>query len=66
MNSKQSIPADVRAGLAMMKGAQKAFLALPSSHQKEYLQWISSAKRSETRERRIRQAAEMVLKKSGR
>lgn len=46
------------------KGALEALLALSASHKKEYLKWIGSAKKTETRERRIRKTAEMLLKKS--
>jgi uncharacterized protein YdeI (YjbR/CyaY-like superfamily) len=64
MNKEQSISADVRAGLMKTKGALEALLALSASHKKEYLKWIGSAKKTETRERRIRKTAEMLLKKS--
>jgi uncharacterized protein YdeI (YjbR/CyaY-like superfamily) len=63
MSKDQSIPADVEDGLAMTKNALKVWLALPPSHQREYLKWIDSAKKSETRERRIRQAAELLVKR---
>lgn len=32
---------------------EQYFLSMAPSHQKEYLQWIASAKKPETREKRI-------------
>ena len=55
---------DVPAGLAAALDADPAmrsrFDALSYSHQKEYVDWIASAKREETRRRRIEKAVEMV------
>ena len=31
------------------------YLSLPPSHQKQYTQWVMSAKKSETRERRMKE-----------
>jgi uncharacterized protein YdeI (YjbR/CyaY-like superfamily) len=39
---------------------------LPSSHKKEYLEWITDAKQDETRKRRIAQALEMIREGAGR
>jgi Domain of unknown function (DUF1905)/Bacteriocin-protection, YdeI or OmpD-Associated len=41
--------------------AQAAFDRLSYSHRKEYVQWIESAKKPETRERRAHQAMEMIV-----
>ncbi|TAL44108.1 MAG: hypothetical protein EPN91_05075 [Salinibacterium sp.] len=41
-------------------GRLDEFNALPYSHQKEYWQWISSAKKPETRQRRIDKMTEML------
>ncbi|MCW5714509.1 MAG: YdeI/OmpD-associated family protein [Bauldia sp.] len=47
------IPADVNAAMAADSAAYAAFLALPPSHRREYLNWIGEARRTETRTRRI-------------
>lgn len=40
--------------------AWENFLKLPPSHKKRYLSWISSAKREETRQKRIQEAIELL------
>lgn len=57
------IPADLLDALAEDEATQAAFEKLPYSHKKEYVEWIESAKKSETRQRRIHSALEMVSKK---
>jgi uncharacterized protein YdeI (YjbR/CyaY-like superfamily) len=47
------IPADLSAAMTADNAALAAFLALPPSHRREYLNWIGEARRAETRERRI-------------
>jgi uncharacterized protein YdeI (YjbR/CyaY-like superfamily) len=37
------------------------FTALPPSHQRRYVGWISSAKREETRNKRITEAISLLL-----
>ena len=41
-------------------GDQEAFASLAPSHRKEYVAWIEEAKRSETRQRRIARAVDMI------
>jgi hypothetical protein len=55
------IPDDFQQQLTANPLAQKFFMALSYSHQKEYVQWIESAKKVETREKRIRDAVAMLL-----
>jgi hypothetical protein len=43
------------------RAAQAAFDRLSYSHRKEYVEWIESAKKPETQERRVRQALEMII-----
>ncbi len=50
------VPADVTAALAKNAKARSTFEALPPSHRREYLEWITEAKRQETRARRLAQA----------
>ena len=47
-----------------MKTKQRAFFdTLSFSHQREYVQWIASAKRADTRARRVERAVEMLSEK---
>ena len=60
-NSNPAIPDDLTAELALHPAAMQAFVALPPSHQREYLKWIAEAKKPETRRRRVEKAVQMVL-----
>lgn len=55
-----AVPDDLRAALAADDTARTHFDDLPYSHRKEYVDWIASAKRDETRRRRIEKAAAML------
>jgi len=55
------VPDELAAALDASPPAKAAFDALPPSHQREYVQWISEAKKPETRERRAAQAVERLL-----
>ena len=50
-----TIPPDLDQALAKSKTAKTKFDKLSYTHQKEHVQWIESAKRPETRARRIEQ-----------
>lgn len=54
------VPPDLAAALAKNKSASKAFLAFSPSHRREYIEWITEAKREETRQRRITTALEWL------
>ena len=54
------VPSDLAAALAKSGPARAAFDTLSFTHRKEYVRWIESAKRAETREGRIRKAIEML------
>jgi uncharacterized protein YdeI (YjbR/CyaY-like superfamily) len=56
----QRVPADLRAALRQAPKALRAFEAFPPSHRREYIEWITEAKRDETRKRRIGQAVEWI------
>ena len=45
------VPKDLKQALSKNKTADKFFSALAHSHQKEFVDWITEAKREETRER---------------
>ena len=48
------------------KKALANFESFPPSHKKEYVQWITEAKRAETRQTRIAKAIEMIAEGKGR
>ena len=64
-DAQASIPAELSEALSENEAAERIFAALPPSHRKEYLRWISEAKRAETRRRRATRAAEMMVDKHG-
>lgn len=55
-----AVPREFAKALARAKVAQRHFAAFAPSHQREYLEWITDAKREETRGRRIEQAIEWL------
>jgi uncharacterized protein YdeI (YjbR/CyaY-like superfamily) len=56
-------PDDLERALDADPVARDAWSALPPSHQREYLDWIDEAKRSETRRRRIGRTLEMLIER---
>lgn len=50
-----AIPADLTAALSKSTAAKVRFDKLSYTHRKEYAQWLESAKRPETRTRRLKQ-----------
>jgi uncharacterized protein YdeI (YjbR/CyaY-like superfamily) len=48
-----AVPTDLAAALKKNKVAAKTFEQFSPSHRKEYIQWITEAKRDETREKRL-------------
>ena len=53
-------PPDLASALKANKAAAKVFAEFSPSCQREYIEWITEAKRAETRERRVVQAVEMI------
>lgn len=51
-------PADLAEALARDPEADAGWLAFAPSHRKAYVRWVTSAKRPETRERRVREVVE--------
>ena len=47
------VPDDLKRALAGDKKARAAFEKFPPSHQREYVEWITEAKREETRAQRL-------------
>ena len=58
--AKIEVPQDLSAGLAANPAAAQFWDKLAPSHRYEYLQWISEAKRDETRVKRLGQALEWL------
>lgn len=54
------VPAELKAALAKNARARKTFEAFAPSHRREYLEWITEAKRVETRAKRIAQTIEWL------
>jgi uncharacterized protein YdeI (YjbR/CyaY-like superfamily) len=54
------VPPALAVALARDDAARGVYEGLSFTHRKEYARWIAEAKREETRERRVRQAIEML------
>lgn len=54
------IPGPLQAALAKHRGARTVFEKFSYSHRKEYVEWITEAKREETRNRRIQTTIEWL------
>jgi uncharacterized protein YdeI (YjbR/CyaY-like superfamily) len=55
-----TVPAELASSLRKNKAASIAFDKFSYSHRKEYIDWISGAKREETRQKRVAQAVEWI------
>jgi hypothetical protein len=55
-----AMPEDLKALLNKHKPAEAAFTKLAYSHKKEFLDWITSAKKPETRAKRLEKTIEML------
>ena len=55
-----SIPDDLAKALTSNKKAAQAFEEFSNSHRREYIEWITEAKRDETRQKRIATALEWL------
>lgn len=60
------VPADLAKLLARHETAQEAFEQLSYSHKKEYLEWITQAKKEDIRQRRMEKALDMLGEKKSR
>lgn len=54
------VPEALTVALAADPQARESFERMAFTHRKEYARWIAEAKREETRQRRVRQALEMI------
>lgn len=55
-----AVPDDLAAALAADAEAQAAFSSLAHTHRKEFVRWVTEAKRAETRDRRIADTLAML------
>jgi hypothetical protein len=58
--SEVAVPTELTSALKKNKKAATAFEGFPPSHKREYAEWISDAKREETRKRRVDTAVEWM------
>lgn len=56
------VPADLQKALGAEPDAQAFFNRLSYTHQREYVRWITEAKREQTRQARIQRTIEMLIK----
>jgi uncharacterized protein YdeI (YjbR/CyaY-like superfamily) len=61
-----AVPDDLNTLLAKHKAAETVFTKLAYSHKKEFLDWITSAKKPETRAKRLQKMVEMLEGRSRR
>lgn len=54
------VPNDFKKAFAKNKNANSVFNNFAYTHRKEYVQWIESARKQDTRSRRIEKAIEMI------
>jgi uncharacterized protein YdeI (YjbR/CyaY-like superfamily) len=54
------VPTDLAGALGKNKTAQTAFAAFSPSHKREYVEWITEAKREETRAKRVQTAVSWI------
>jgi uncharacterized protein YdeI (YjbR/CyaY-like superfamily) len=55
-----AVPQDLKAALAANAAAKTAFDGFPPSAQRDYVEWVTEAKRDETRTKRLNQAIEWL------
>jgi uncharacterized protein YdeI (YjbR/CyaY-like superfamily) len=55
-----NVPADLMSALARVPAHAQSFDALSYSHKREFVDWIESAKKPETRASRIEKAIAMI------
>ena len=55
-----NIPPELKHALAADKMARENFEKLAPSHKRQYIYWITEAKRDETRQRRIEKTVQML------
>lgn len=59
-SQKVTVPPDLKSALNKNSKARKTFENFSYSHKKEYVEWITGAKRDETRQKRLKTAIEWL------
>lgn len=62
--AEPEVPAVLQAALAAAPIARERFDALTPAHRREYVRWVSEARRADTRERRAAQTVMRLLERS--
>ena len=65
MREALPLPPDLEKALKRRKGALAAFRALPQSRRYGYIDWVTKAKREETRTRRIGRVVDGLFEDNG-
>lgn len=60
---ERKLPTELSAALSAAPEAQRIFLGLSPSHQREYAQHVAEAARPETRKRRAAKMVQLILAK---
>ena len=63
---ESSVPKELAAALETNKKANAAFANFPPSHRRDYCEWVSEAKREETKAKRVAQAVEWIAERKSR
>ena len=61
-NRRVVVPHDLKSALMKNAKARKTFENFSYSHKKEYVQWVTDAKRDETRQRRLKTAIQWMAR----
>ncbi len=56
------LPAYIQSALKSSAAASRTFEALPPSHRRRYIAWIESARREETKRRRLKEAIRLLAR----
>jgi uncharacterized protein YdeI (YjbR/CyaY-like superfamily) len=59
-SQRVTVPADLKSALSKNSKARKTFENFSYSHKKEYVEWITGAKRDETRKKRLKTAIQWL------
>ncbi len=57
------VPADLRAALAKHPKARDGFEEMPPGHRRQFLMWVASAKRPETRQKQLERAIDHLIER---
>jgi Bacteriocin-protection, YdeI or OmpD-Associated/Domain of unknown function (DUF1905) len=58
------VPADLRAALARHPKARKGFDEMPPGHRRQFLMWVASGKRPETRRKHLERAIDHLVERA--